>query len=130
MLKHKESLTKHSKGGRPKSDPHLVRTMTIGVRVCPHEYAELREKASIMGLAPAQWLREAALSRQLPLPPVPTTNREHYAKLARLVANLNQLARAANEGQRVIVPPDLLDHLVAEVKKLRLALLGVSAPDD
>lgn len=116
--------------GRPKNPPHSVRTATIGVRVCPSEYEALREKAKQMGLTPAQWLREGALSRRLPSPPVPPINREHYADLARLAANLNQLSHAANEGKKVIVSSILLEKIAIEVKKLRLALLGLDVPDD
>jgi hypothetical protein len=53
------------KGGRPKGDPSAVRASTIGVRVSPSEYAALKDKAVQMGVTPAQWLRQAALSRRL-----------------------------------------------------------------
>lgn len=101
-----------------------MRTSTIGVRVSAEEYAALRAKAEQMGMPPAQWLREAALSRRLPSPPVPAINREQYAELARLSANLNQLTRLANSGQPVIVAEGLLLRLAEEVGTLRLALLG------
>jgi hypothetical protein len=113
-----------AKGGRPKNDPNAVRTATIGVRVSEREYAQLREKADQLGISPARWLREAALARRLPPPPVPAINREEYAELARLTGNLNQLARAANEGRAVSVSTPLLESLMAEVKRLRLALIG------
>ena len=113
------------KGGRPKGDPAAVRASTIGVRVSADEYAALRSKAEQMGMTPAQWLREAALSRRLPSPPVPPINREQYAELARLSANLNQLARLAHSGEPVTVADALLQRLAAEVGQLRLALLGV-----
>jgi hypothetical protein len=41
---------------------------TIGVRVSARLYATLREKAAQLSMTPAQWLREAALSRPLPSP--------------------------------------------------------------
>lgn len=113
------------RGGRPKGDPSAVRASTIGVRVSAEEYAALRAKAEQMGMTPAQWLREAALSRRLPSPPVPPINREQYAELARLAANLNQLAHGANIGQNVAVNDALLQRLAGEVSRLRLALLGV-----
>lgn len=114
-----------SRGGRPKGDPAAVRVSTIGVRVSAEEYAALRAKAAQMGMTPAQWLREAALSRRLPSPPVPAINREQYAELARLSANLNQLAHGANIGQNVAVNDALLQRLAGEVSRLRLALLGM-----
>ena len=119
-----------ARGGRPKGDPDAVRVSTIGVRVSAEEYAVLKLKARQMGMTPAQWLREAALSRRLPSPPVPAINREQYVELARLAANLNQLARAANEGRAVTVNDNLMKRLSAEVNRLRLALLGTGGSDD
>jgi hypothetical protein len=94
------------------------------VRVSAAEYDALRTKAQAMGMSPAQWLRSAALLRRLPSPPVPAINRQEYASLARLTANLNQLAKASNEGRPVTVADGLLNGLAAEVQRLRLALLG------
>lgn len=115
---------KRGRGGRPKNAPGTVRATTIGVRVTPAELEALTAKAEQMGMTQAQWLREAALSRRLPSPPVPAINREHYAELARLSANLNQLARMANSGQGVAVFTGLLEHVLGEVGRLRLALIG------
>ncbi len=118
------------RGGRPKHPPGSVRTSTIGVRVSPAEYAALKLKAVQMGLTPAQWLREAALSKRLPSAPVPVINREQYSELARLAANLNQLAKGANEQRQVTVSDALLQQLSNEVKRLRLGLLGKESDDD
>ena len=117
--------TRRSSGGRPKGDPTAVRSATIGVRVSASGYATLRGKAAQMCMTPAQWLRGAALARCLPAPPVAAINREQYAELARLAANLNQLTRLANEGGRVTVSNDLLASMTIETKRLRLALLGI-----
>ena len=122
---HAELPKRYAKGGRPRGDPADLRTATIGVRVSAAEYALLRERAASMQMKPAQWLRTAALSRRLPPPPVAAINREQYAELARLAANLNQLTRLANEGQQVTIAPALLAQLLAETQRLRLLLLGV-----
>ena len=71
-----------------------------------------------------------ALTRRLPAPPVAAINREQYAELGRLAANLNQLTRLANEGQRVTIANDLLGRLRYEVSRLRLGLLGASLTPD
>jgi hypothetical protein len=125
-----DATPRKASGGRPKGDPAAVRTTTIGVRVSRSEYSALREKATQMHMTPAQWLREAALSRRLPSPPVAAINREHYAALARLAANLNQLTRLAHEGHNVTVADALLTRMVRETKRLRLALLGIGDADD
>ena len=114
------------RGGRPRGSPDALRTATIGVRVSAGEYSALRLKADAMAMSPAQWLREAALTRRLPSPPVSEINREQYAELARLSANLNQLTRLANEGDRVTVAVALLAKLQAEVSRLRLELIGAA----
>ena len=41
-----------------------------------------------------------------------------------MATNLNQLTRLANAGQLVVIPERLLQRLTAEVRRLRLALLG------
>jgi hypothetical protein len=115
---------KRGRGGRPKNAPGTVRDVTIGVRVTPAELAALTAKSEQMGMTTAHWLREAALSRRLPSPPVPPINREQYAELARLSGNLNQLAKLANIGHTVTVDNALLQSLAGEVGRLRLALLG------
>jgi hypothetical protein len=122
--------TRRSAGGRPNGDPAAVRSTTIGVRVSAGEYVTLRAKAAQLHLTPAQWLREAALARCLPSPPVAAINREQYAELARLAANLNQLTRLANEGGRVTVANDLLASMTRETKRLRLSLLGIGEAGD
>ena len=118
---------KRGRGGRPKNAPGTVRAVTIGVRVSASELASLQAKAEQMSMTPAHWLREAALSRRLPSPPVPPINREQYAELARLSANLNQLVKLANSGQPVTVADALLQRLAGEVGRLRLTLIGVGA---
>jgi hypothetical protein len=125
-----DATPRRSSGGRPKGDPAVRRSATIGVRVSASEYAALREKAAQLRMTPAQWLREAALSRRLPSPPVAEVNRQQYVELARLAANLNQLTRLANEGERVIVADALLERLTRETTRLRQALLGVTGADD
>jgi len=117
------------RGGRPRGAPDALRTATIGVRVSAAEYAALRAKAETLAMTPAQWLREAALTRRLPSPPVSAINREQYAELARLAANLNQLTRLANEGDRVTVATALLTKLKTELSRLRLELIGAAESD-
>ena len=101
---------RRGRGGRPRHAPEAARALTIGVRVTPAELTTLRTKAEDMGTTPADWLRQAGLSRRLPSPPVPAINRLEYAELACLSGNLNQLTRVANGGQPVTVADDHLDR--------------------
>ena len=114
------------RGGRPKGTPEAVRTATIGVRVSASEYAALRTKSEAMAMTPAQWLREAALTRRLPTPPVAAINRQQYSELGRLAGNFNQLTRLANEGRSVTIADALLRRLIEETRRLRLALIGAN----
>ena len=127
------------KNGRPPlTDRDAVRTRQICVRLSLREWENLQERAAHMGMQPATWLRTAALERRLPLaqkPPVPAVNREQYIELARMAANINQLAHAANEkrgflGGSVKVDSDLLEQVRAELVRLRLALLGVADDEE
>jgi len=112
-------------GGRPKSDPATVRHITIGVRVNEKEWGKLQTRSKHMGMSLAELLRTVALSRQLPAPPVPEVNRNCYAELAKLAVNLNQIARAANEG-RCEINSNVLLRLRQEVMILQKELLGMN----
>ena len=113
------------KGGRPRSDCGMARKRTIGIRVNAAELSALQRKADTLGLPLAQWLREIALRRFVPRPLVPEVNRVVYAELAKLAGNINQLARAANEG-RIAVPVLLFEDIQTLLRQLRLELLGVN----
>lgn len=113
------------RSGRPRAPQDEVRKRTIGVRVNAAELDALQRKADSLGLPLAQWLRKIALSRFVPRPLVPEVNREAYAELAKLAGNLNQLARAAHEGQAV-VPFPLLKATHDALNALRLELLGAN----
>lgn len=126
MMLDADQPARKPKGGRPRNDPLTLRSMTIGVRVSAPEYDALRNRAAHMNMSVSQWLREAAITRRLPAPPVPAINRAQYAELARLAANLNQLAHVANEGKYVTVADGLLTRMISETRQLRLSLLGVN----
>ena len=110
--------------GRPKSPPDTVRRLTIGVRVNSEEWRCLQSKAAFMGMPPARWLRIAALARRLPPPPVPAINRTIYSELARMGVNLNQLARAANEGRLDGLPLSFLSGVKQYLLIVQRAVLG------
>ncbi|GGE82334.1 plasmid mobilization protein [Massilia psychrophila] len=114
-----------SRGGRPRLPAADVRYKSVNVAFSRGEHAHLCERALACAMRLAEFVRETALSRRLPSPPAPAVNRDQYASLARLSANLNQLAKHANAGRQVIVADDLLIHMIGEVSRLRLDLIGV-----
>ena len=116
--------------GRPKIEPTALRARSIGVKVSEAERLLIEERASFMGMKPSTWLRESALSRRLPSPPVAEINRKAYGELGKLAANVNQLVMMAHNGSIVKVDDSLLLSLLAEIKVLRLNLLGLEVPSD
>ena len=72
----------------------------------------------------AQYIREAALGR--PVVVIPEINREAFSSLARIGANLNQLAHHLNSGATNPFPGPLpdLDELRALLLTFRHGLLG------
>ncbi len=116
---------KEARMARPKIAADRLRTATIGVRVSPAEYAALKEKATTMGMTPAQWLRAAALARQLPPPPAPPVNLDTYRELGRIGNNLNQVVARINAGDAPAeIPRDIAAGLVRLVKTIQLQVLG------
>jgi len=75
----------------------------------------------------ARHLRSAGLESAPPQ--IPAINREAWAELSRLAANLNQQQRAINEGRATPGPVDLAE-LRASVDALRRELIGAPAEDE
>jgi hypothetical protein len=74
-----------------------------------------------------EFIRRAALSA----PPrvVPEVNRAAWVELARLSANLNQIARHLNEGGAETPAQGQLAELRDAVVRLRADLIGLEVPD-
>ena len=102
------------------------RTHTVSSRLSDAELALLDERRAGLRMRRGEYLRAAALDRDLP-PTIPAINREQWAALARTGANLNQIANKLNVGQ----PLDLeeLRDEIAECRRMlaevRRALIGV-----
>lgn len=111
---------------RPPIPDHERRTVNLTVRLTEGEAADLAARAAELGLAAGPFLREAALSRRLPSPPVPELNRVAWSELGKLAGNLNRLAHLANLGQLSGVDPAILEGLAGQVQALRRELLGLA----
>jgi len=114
---------------RPKIAADRLRTATIGVRVSPAEYAALKEKATTMGMTPAQWLRAAALARQLPPPPVSRVNIYAYRELARIGVNLNQAVRELHTNAAAGIPREVIAGLLQTVLTVQRQVIGGGGDD-
>lgn len=99
----------------PEQDPAAKRTHCISVRMNAAELAALDSRRG--QYARGEYLRLAFFDA---LPPViPELNREAWVELSRAASNLNQLAKAYNEGD-ALDPDSLRNHLAA----FRDALIG------
>lgn len=78
-------------------DPEEKREHCVSVRLNVRELAQLDERRA--KFQRGEWLRMAALDK---LPPsIPPLNVQAWSELSRAGANLNQLARAMNAGEKV-----------------------------
>ena len=75
------------------SEPKTNRTAWLKLRVTPAEKESITAKAAAQGQTVTDFIRQRALDYRLRQTPL---EREHVRQLARIGANLNQLARWAN----------------------------------
>ncbi len=117
--------------GIPVPPVATLRMRMISVRVNAAEYAALAARRDAAGMREmGAYLRTAVFAQRPPQAVVPVVNRQAWQELARTASNLNQLTAHLNAGN-LRDPPgaaplrDVLTTLTAEVRLLRLALLGV-----
>lgn len=104
----------------------------LAIRLSRVERDLVATKAAAAGLRPATFIREAAL-RSIVAPvksDIPPINREAWASLARVCANLNQYQLAINEGRASGHSQDLLWQLSDQVEALRRDLIGLKDDDE
>ena len=70
----------------------------LEIYLAENEREAIEEKAHVAGLALSSFIRKAALAQKVATLPQP--NAAKWQQLARLSANVNQIARAANAGAR------------------------------
>ncbi len=89
-------------------DEDAARASRLTVRLRPDDQILLRERASARGMAPATYISVLVRSHLRSLAPLPKEEllavKKVVAELGGIGRNLNQIARAANQGQRVNGP--------------------------
>jgi mobilization protein NikA len=113
------------------------RDAVVPVRLTNGERDQLAEVARDLGISLSTYLRQAALSRPLPLRravrPIPEVNRETYHALGRLAAHANVMARRMAERRREPGAADVLEALELVTRFLgtvRAEVLGTTlAPE-
>ena len=118
---------KRRRGPMPKPSSEC-RVRRVSVYLTAAEFAFLTKQAGARERV-ARWLRDAGMRRRTPAR-VPQPNIEAWSALARTTANLNQLAKAVNEGKATGVSASILDKLRQQVEALRLSLLGGRGQDE
>lgn len=108
---------------RPLLPPNAVRK-PVEFYLAENERETIEAKAREAGLPLSSFVRKAALGQKVAT--VPQPNAAKWEQLARLSANVNQIARAANAGTVVSVDGELLREVATLVRHLRLNLVGVA----
>lgn len=98
---------------KPQKD---IRTAWIKLQVTPAEKAAITAKADAQGQTVTDFIRQRALDYRLRQTPV---EKEHVRQLARIGANLNQLARWVNIHKSRAETIDVLVALVSLERELR-----------
>lgn len=111
-------------------DVQEKREIKLTIRLTSSEHEKLRDLAHAARLQLAEFVRAAALGREITAAPpsVPELNREAYSELGRLAGNLNQISHNLNLGlqsqgreQELF---DLLTRTSMSTRALRAALIG------
>ena len=95
----------------------------IDLYLSPAERDLADARAGEAGLSLSAFVRETLFARRISQ--APTVSAQRWGELARVCANLNQLARHLNAGTASGVPPEMITKLHEEIQAVRRELLGV-----
>lgn len=123
--------TKRRRYGPSPIDASLKRVHSVNIRLNGSELAELDRARG--RYRRAAWLRMSSIGKMPPT--IPGINRESWAKLATVIANLNQYQAAINanmvyDRKSEPIPYELLNNLLEQVQALRLDLIHIEDGDD
>ncbi|BAZ36730.1 hypothetical protein NIES4101_26500 (plasmid) [Calothrix sp. NIES-4101] len=126
-------------GSKTKRDDGVSRKITHPVRFAEDEYEQLKQKAYNARVSLTEFIRRAALRRQVvEAPPPPQINWKLYEELNAIGINLNQIAKAVNRavksGQGANVDVGRLQNLVnqlnAAIRETQMQLLECGVTDE
>jgi hypothetical protein len=90
------------------AEPEPTRAIRLTVRLRPDDELLLRARAAARGMAPATYLSVLTRAHLRSLAPLPKEEllalKRSVSELGSMGRNLNQIARAANQGDRVAAP--------------------------
>ena len=93
----------------------VLRRRCVSVRLSPQENAELDRRRGAQQRG--RFIRNLFLGRPEPKQ-IPEINRKAYIEMAKAASNLNQISRALNRGDKII-----LEELIRELQEFRRAML-------
>jgi small-conductance mechanosensitive channel len=98
----------------------------LATRVCLEDLLKIKALANTAGLSESAFMRQAALTGKIQPPLViPQINESQWRELARLAANLNQIAARLNSGEAPDAElPALLQEIRRILAEIRAALIG------
>ncbi len=105
------------------------RSRCIRIYLTPDEEKQVLD--SCQGIAASIYCRAKVLGQSVPRPrrQIPEMNRQYYAEISRVSANLNQISKAINyalkQGQELPISEAVLSQLKATQETLRLNRLEV-----
>ncbi|MEA5574801.1 plasmid mobilization protein [Calothrix sp. UHCC 0171] len=126
-------------GSKTKRDDGVSRKITHPVRFAKDEYEQLKQKAYNARVSVTEFIRRAALRRQVvEAPPPPQINWKLYEELNAIGVNLNQIAKAVNravksgQGANVDVGrlQNLVDRLNGAIRETQMQLLECGVTDE
>lgn len=96
--------------------PEQLRHKRLSVYVTDAELHELERRAALVSMRTPAYLRESGLEK---LPPVvPELNQKAWLELSKAAANINQIAKALNQGK-----PVGMGEIIDQLAKFRCMLL-------
>lgn len=104
-----------------------VRTAAVIVRVYPEERDILRFNAALHGISMSDYIRQTCLCIRLRRTP---EEKRRLRELARIGANLNQLARWANTYKRAAEAVEVLTALAGIERRMTAFASCVSTEDE
>jgi hypothetical protein len=114
------------------ADSEAIRSSRLTVRLRPDDESLLRARAAARGMAPATYLSVLTRAHLRSLAPLPKEElqalKRSVSELGSMGRNLNQIARAANQGDRVAGPGrEELQAMLRICKGLRDHVRGLVA---
>jgi hypothetical protein len=130
------SNSHNARGRQRKSSTGEARTKVIQVCVSETEQQCIKDRAGSLSMS--EFLLRAGLGQSIPQRrrslPVPEVNRRVYMELGNVSNNLNQIARACNQavqlGQSIEVDSDVIRQMLAQMKEIRLAVIGAEVDQE